>query len=115
TVCAPDEAKDGTGAVVLFQIDAIRPVDCSFSFTPNMTPMWPHPVEGTPSPEWVKRGDSGFYLLHMDFPNIAGAVAMPGTQPGIMAPFQEKPHVYPLQLKLHYDPKRDGNRYFPLL
>lgn len=112
---APDEAKDGTGAIVLFQVDAIRPVDFTFSFTPEMRPMWPQPSEGVPSAEWVKQGDSGLYVLHTDFPNMAGAVAMPGTQPGIMAPYQEKPHVYPLQLKLHYDPKRDKDRYFPLL
>jgi len=112
---APDGAKEGTGAVVLFQIDSIRPVDFTFSFTPEIRPMWPQPSEGIPSAEWVKQGNSGFYVLHTDFPNMAGAVAMPDTQPGIMAPYQEKPHVYPLQLKLHYDPKRDGNRYFPLL
>ncbi|HEY6375757.1 MAG TPA: hypothetical protein VIX90_09575, partial [Edaphobacter sp.] len=37
------------------------------------------------------------------------------TQPGIMAPYQEKPQFHPLELKLHYDPKRDKDRYFPLL
>jgi glycogen debranching enzyme len=112
---APDDAEDGTGAVVLFQIDSIRPVDFTFSFTPEMRPMWPERGEGTPSPEWVRHGAGGFYVLHMDFPDMAGAIAMPGTQPGILAPYQEKPHFYPLQLKLHYDPKRDGDRYFPLL
>lgn len=115
TMFAPDDSEDGTGAVVLFQIDSIRPVDFTFSFTPEMKPMWPERGEGDPSPEWVKRGASGFYVLHMDFPDMAAAIAMPGTQPGIMAPYQEKPHFYPLQLKLHYDPKRDGDRYFPLL
>ena len=40
---------------------------------------------------------------------------MPGAQHGIMAPYQEKPQVHPLELKLHYDPKRDGNHYYPLL
>ncbi len=54
-------------------------------------------------------------MLHTDFPDLAGAVAMPTAQPGILAPYQEKPKFYPLELKLHYDPKRDTNRYFPLL
>jgi glycogen debranching enzyme len=112
---APDASGDGTGAVVLFQFDSTRAMDLTFSFTPEMRSMWPQLNEGVPSGEWVKQGSSGFYVLHMDFPNLAGAVAMPDTQPGIMAPYQEKPHFYPLQLKLHYDPKRDGNRYFPLL
>jgi glycogen debranching enzyme len=112
---APDALEEGTGAVVLFQIDAIRPMDLDFSFTPEMRSMWPQPNQGVPSAEWVKQGDGGFYVLHTDFPNLAGAVAMPGTQPGVMAPYQEKPQVHPLELKLHYDPKRDGAKYFPLL
>jgi glycogen debranching enzyme len=115
TMFAPDEAKHGTGAVVLFQVDSIRPVDFTFRFTPEMRPMWPERGSGVPSAEWVKQGESGFYILHTDYPDLAGAVAMPGAQPGIMAPYQEKPRVYPLELKLHYDPRRDGKRYFPLL
>jgi glycogen debranching enzyme len=112
---APNEAKDGTGAVVLFQVESTRPVDFTFRFTPEMRPMWPERGSGIPSAEWVKQGESGFYILHTDYPNLAGVVAMPGAQPGIMAPYQEKPHFYPLELKLHYEPKRDGERYFPLL
>lgn len=112
---APNDAPTGTGPVVLFQIDSTRPMDLTFSFTPEMRPMWPKPSQGNPSAEWVKEGSSGYYVLHTDFPNLAGAIAMPGAQPGIMAPYQEKPHFYPLQLKLHYDPARDGSRYFPLL
>jgi len=112
---APDETEDGTGAVVLFEIDAVKPVQLTLRFTPEMRPMWPQMSQGIPSAEWVKRGASGFYLLHTDFPNLAGAVAMPGAQPGIMAPYQERPQFHPLELKLRYDPKRDGNRYFPLL
>jgi glycogen debranching enzyme len=112
---APDTSDDGTGAVVLFQMDSIRPMDLTFSFNPEMRSMWPQLNEGVPSGEWVKQGTSGFYVLHMDYPNLAGAVAMPDTQPGIMAPYQEKPHFYPLQFKLHYDPKTDGNKYYPLL
>lgn len=112
---APDAGEDGTGAVVLFQIDSTRNVELTFSFTPEMRPMWPKPGQGVPSGEWVKSAAGGFYVLHTDFPDLAGAVAMPETEPGIMAPYQEKPKFYPLQLILHYEPKRDGARYFPLL
>ena len=112
---APDGVADGTGAVVLFQINSTKPLDLTFSMHPDVRPMWPDPTEGNPSPEWVNEGASGYYVLHMDFPNIAGAIAMPGTEPGILAPYQEKPTYYPLQLKLHYDPQRDGAKYFPLL
>jgi glycogen debranching enzyme len=112
---APDDAEDDTGAIVLFQIDSTRPMDLTFSFTPEMRPMWPQRSQGVPSAEWVKHDTGGFYVLHTDFPNLTGAVGMPDSESGIMAPYQEKPQFHPLELKLHYDPKRDGNRYFPLL
>ena len=112
---APDDLEDGTGAVIIFQVDSTRPIELTFSFTPEMLPMWPQRSQGRPSAEWVKQGSGGFYVLHTDFPNLAGAVGMPDAQPGIMAPYQEKPQFHPLELKLRYDPKRDTNRYFPLL
>jgi glycogen debranching enzyme len=76
--------------------------------------MWPAPNYGPPGAEWVGDGKSGYYLLHEDFPDLAAALAMPGTRPGILAPYQEKPKVYPLQLILDFDPKRDAGKYFPL-
>ncbi len=115
TMFAPDDSPDGTGAVVLFQIDAIRPMDLTFSFTPEVRPMWPEKGSGLPSAEWVTRGESGFYVLHTDFPDLAAAVALPGAKSGVLAPFQERPQFHPVELRLHYDPKRDGDRYFPLL
>lgn len=110
---AADEMEDGTGAVVMFQVDSVRPVELTFSFTPEAKPMWPQPAQGAPSAEWVPR--IGGYVLHTDFSNLAGAVAMPGARAGVLAPYQEKPHFYPLELKLRYEPKRDRDRYFPLL
>ena len=115
TMFAPDDAPDGTGAVVLFQIDAIRPMDLTFSFTPEVRPMWPEKGSGLPSAEWVTRGESGFYVLHTDFPDLSAAVALPGAKSGVLAPFQERPQFHPVELRLHYDPKRDENKYFPLL
>ena len=112
---APDVREAGSGAVVLFQIDSTRAMDLTFRFTPELRPMWPQLGQGNPGAEWVKRGTSGFYVLHSDYAGFAGAVGMPGTTPGILAPYQEKPQVHPLELKLRYEPKRDGARYFPLL
>ena len=113
TMFAPEQTADGTGAVVLFEIDSIRPMDLTFSFTPEMRPMWTLPTPGTPSAEWIS--GQGSYILHTDSDSLTGAVTIPGAQPGIMAPYQEKPQVHPLELKLHFDPKRDANRTFPLL
>src|SRR5271170_4615129 len=107
-------AEMGAGIIALFQIEAARPVTLTFSFTPEVRRMWPVPNYGPPGPEWVGNATSGYYLLHEDFPDLAGAIAMPGTRPGILAPFQEKPKTYPLQLILDFDPKRDSGKYFPL-
>ncbi len=104
----------GGGGIALFQIDSTRPVKLTFNFTPEVRRMWPAPNYGPPGPEWVGSATNGLYILHEDFPDLAGAIAMPGTHPGILAPFQEKPKVYPLQLILDFDPKRDAGKYFPL-
>ncbi len=110
-----------TGPVVLFQVDARHPVDLTFRFTPEMLWMWPKRNDGVPAPEWVEQGSgsangvNGYYVLHMDYPDLAGAVTIPGAEPGVMAPYQERPQVHPLELRLHYDPRRDRDRYFPLL
>jgi glycogen debranching enzyme len=102
-------------ASVIFEIDSVRPISLTFSFTPDMLRMWPAPNNGRPSGEWIAQGDSGFYLLHTDDPNFSGIIAMPRTKPGIMVPYQEHPQTYPLQLRLGFDPKRDGGLSFPLV
>ncbi len=112
---SPDDSPAGTGAVVLFQLDSSRPVDLTFRFTPEMRPMWLERGKGPANAEWVKRGTSGFYILHTDYPDLSGAVALPTAQVGILAPFQEKPQVHPLEFHLHYDPKTDADHFFPLL
>jgi hypothetical protein len=127
--------QDGTGVIAIFQLSSIRPVTFTFSFTPEMKAMWPAPISSDVSPEWVKVDRSsnavmndttrpggsaaaypaGWYMLHTDRDDLAGAVALPGSEPGILPPYQEKPQTYPLQLVLHFDPKRDSGRSFPLL
>jgi glycogen debranching enzyme len=112
---APDNAPSGTGAVVVFEIEAVRPVTLTVRFTPELREMWPKPSSGSPSAEWVANGHSGVYLLHTDFPNLAAAVALPGAMPGIMAPYQERPQIHPLELILHFDPAKDRGALYPLL
>ena len=127
-----EAAAPRSGPIVLFQIDAVHPMDLIFRFTPEMRWMWPKRNEGIPSPEWVpdtpqptdiaeppQPTGEGFYILHLDYPDLAGAITIPTATPGILAPYQERPQVHPLELRLHYDPKRDGTgaqaRFFPLL
>ena len=55
TILAPKNVADGSGALVFFQIEAIRPTTFTFSFTPNMQAMWPahlgrHAVAGM---DWI--------------------------------------------------------------
>jgi glycogen debranching enzyme len=115
TMFAPDESPSGTGAMVLFEVDAVRPVTLTIRFTPELREMWPKPGSGTPSAEWLPRGSSGLYILHADLPDFAAGIALPGATSGIMAPYQERPQVHPLELILHVDPAKDRKRMFPLL
>ncbi|HUN85637.1 MAG TPA: hypothetical protein VMU48_14750 [Terracidiphilus sp.] len=118
---SPNTAPSGTGPVVLFEFDCLHPTDFTFSFTPNLEWMWPERNEGNPDAEWVspdphrETAPGGFYVLHTDYPDFAAAVTIPGAEPGILPPYQERPHFYPTQLKLHIDPARDRGRLFPLL
>jgi glycogen debranching enzyme len=114
---SPDGHAPGSGPVVLFQFDCLHPTEFTFRFTPELRWMWPERNEGVPSPEWVpaKGAEGGFYVLHTDYPDLAGALTIPGAEPGILAPYQERPQDHPVELKLHIDPARDHDRFFPLL
>jgi glycogen debranching enzyme len=119
-ITAPRNVPDGAGALVFYQIEAVRPMTLTFSFTPIMVRMWPAPSAGPPGPEWVPTrnqtgNSSGFYILHLNFPDHAAGIAMPTAEPGIMQPYQELARVYPLQFVLHFDPARDTHTLFPLL
>lgn len=116
TILAPKDATDGSGALVFFQIEAIRPTTFTFSFTPNMEAMWPAQSDDMPSPEWIGSLPSGgFYMLHLNFPDMAAALAMPNAEPGILQPYQERAASYPLQFVIHFDPAHDTDRVYPLL
>ncbi len=111
----PQQAPDGVGALAFYQIEAVRPMTLTFSFTPEMKRMWPALSDDRPSPEWVKTGNSGFFVLHLNAPDHAAAVAMPEAQYGILEPYQERPKNYPMQFVLHFDPATDTGKLFPLL
>jgi glycogen debranching enzyme len=118
---SPADTLTGTGPIVLFEFDCVHPTDFTLRFTPELRWMWPERNEGVPSVEWVapppnaamKAG--GFYVLHSDYPDLAAAVTIPGARPGILAPYQERPQVHSVEMKLHIDPVRDHGRLFPLL
>ncbi|HTX75314.1 MAG TPA: hypothetical protein VMD29_03835, partial [Terracidiphilus sp.] len=123
---SPDKAPSGdglaaTGPIVLFQFDCLHPTDFTIRFTPNLELMWPERNEGHPGPEWVAPGPhpeevaGGYYVLHADYPDLAAAITIPGALPGILAPYQERPQVHPVELKLHVDPARDSGKLYPLL
>jgi glycogen debranching enzyme len=110
---APQDGPDGV--LVFYKIEAVRPMTLTFSFTPDMKRMWPALSDDRPGPEWVKTGNSGYYILHMNTPDHAAAVTIPDAQPGILQPYQERPRNYPLQFVLHFDPAADTGKLFPLL
>ena len=112
---APQNAPDGSGVLAFFQVQAVRPVTVTFQWTPEMKRMWPAWSDDRPFAEWVSTPAGGFCVLHLNFPDHAAAVEMPGAEPGILAPYQERAKTYPLQFVLHFDPAHDGNKLFPLL
>lgn len=114
-VFAPHNAPDGAGVLAFFQIEAVRPMTITFQFTPEMKRMWPASSDDYTSAGWVKAPAGGFYTLQLSFPDHAAAVEMPGAEPGILPPYQERAKTYPAQFVLHFDPARDANKLFPLL
>lgn len=112
---ARGEQKPATGVAAFFEIHSPRAMDITFSFTPEMLHMWPAPNFGRPNGEWVTHDEQGVYVLHTDDPSFSAVVAMPNAQPGIMAPYQERPQTYPLQFKLRFDPKRNSGSVYPLV
>ena len=115
-IVASKHAPDGSGAVILYQIESARPLTLTFSFTPNMQLMWPAASEFPPDAEWVTTTKpNGFYILHLNLPDHAAAIAMPTAEPGVLEPYQERAATYPTQFILHFDPKRDAHTLFPLL
>ncbi len=119
---------------MLYEFDCLHPTEFVFRFTPELRWMWPERNEGVPGVEWVsperRHGEGarssglisgsplpnhGYYVLHADYPDLAGAITIPGAQPGILAPYQERPQVHPVEFHLHIDPARDRGRLFPLL
>lgn len=112
---APENAPDGAGVLGFFQIEAVRPITLTVQFTPEMKRMWPAPSGDYTEAQWVKTANGGFYALHLNFPDHAAAVEMPGADPGILPPYQERAKSYPAQFVLHFDPAQDANKLFPLL
>ncbi len=112
---APHHAPEGSGVLAFFQIEAIRPMTLTIDFTPEMKRMWPASSDDYSSAEWVKTPWGGFYVLHQSFPDQAAALEIPGAEPGIVPPYQERAKTYPAQFVLHFDPARDANKLFPLL
>ena len=109
------DTNTAAGAVMFFEIEAIKPAVVTISFEPSMVQQWPAPQYGRPSASWVEMGMGGGYVLSTDNPAIFGMVAMPQATAGVMAPYQERPQGFPLEFKVRFDPAKDGGKYFPMV
>jgi len=113
---APKQATDGSGILVFYTIEAVRPMTLTFSFEPVVQRMWPANSADHPSAEWVvTEGGSGFYVLRDTSPDHYAAIAMPRAEAGTMPTYQERAATLPLKFVLHFDPTKDHNTLFPLL
>ena len=108
-------SNESATAIVIFDIQSVRPAILTFQFEPSLTPQWPAPEFGRPTASWIKIGNGGGYLLETASEQLSGIVAMPRTVAAILPPIQERPEAYPLELTLHYDPEQDKDLIFPLL
>lgn len=116
TMMAPKAAPDGTGVLVWYEVEAVRPITLTFSFDPVMQRMWPASSDGPPDPEWIANpGGAGFFILHQSLPGHVAAVAMPSATSGILQPYQERARYWPLQFVLRVDPEKSRGKTFPLL
>ncbi|WP_211256341.1 amylo-alpha-1,6-glucosidase [Edaphobacter aggregans] len=113
-VPAGDE-NTAIGPMILFEIESIKPAVLTVSLEPAMLQQWPAPTFGRPSTNWVAMGSGGAFVLSTDNPENFGMVGMPNASAGIIAPYQERPQALPLQFKVHFDPKLDSQRLFPLV
>jgi glycogen debranching enzyme len=112
----PRSASSGVvSAMVLLEIHSVRPAQITLSFEPSLERQWPAPNFGRPGAGWVPMGNGGAFQLEGDNPNFYGMVAMPGSTPGLIRPFQEAPKSEPLSFHIAFDPAKDSGRYFPLL
>lgn len=113
---APKRTSDGSGVLVFYTIEAVKPMTLTFAFEPAMQRMWPADTGDHPSAEWfVTEGGSGFYILRNSSPDRYAALAIPRAEAGVLPPYQERDANRPLQFVLRFDPKKDQNRLFPLL
>jgi glycogen debranching enzyme len=109
------EGNPAKGAIIFFEIESIRPAVLTISMEPAMVQQWPAPTFGRPSASWIPMGSGGAFVLSTDNPENFGMVGMPNASAGTMAPYQERPQALPLQFKVHFDPKTDAGRFFPLV
>ena len=112
---APHNAPEGAGVLAFFEMKAVRPMTLTIQFSPEMKRMWPAASDDHTFPEWVKTDEGGFYAMRTSLLDHAAAIGMPGAEPGIMAPYQERSKTYPTQFVVHFDPMRDRDKLFPLL
>ncbi len=108
-------ASRDPGALIYFEIEAVRPATLTVSLIPAMQQQWPAPQYGVPGASWVPMGSGGAYTVATDNPRLFGMVGMPNSKPGDIPVYQEHPQTLPLQFLVRYDPAKDRGRLFPLL
>lgn len=111
----PNDPNTGLGGQILFEIHAIHPTTLIVTLTPALIQMWPAPQWGQPGWGWRPLGSGGAYAIGTDNPHLFGMIAMPGSTPGPISPYQEHPHNLPIEFRVHFDPAKDANHLFPLL
>ena len=94
---SPNTAPAGTGPVVLFEFDCLRPTDFILRFTPDLRWMWPERNDGVPGVEWVAPDRECTYRL---------PVAITSSTP--ITPTWPAPSPFPVRSQASSRPTRNG-------
>ncbi len=116
-----EAARHDPGALIYFDIEAVRAATLTVTLMPAMQQQWPAPQYGIPGASWLPMspdgpfGAGGAYMIATDNPRLFGMIGMPNSRPGDVPVYQEHPQTLPLQFLVRYDPAKDRGRLFPLL
>jgi hypothetical protein len=104
--------RDARTAVVLFEINSVRPLKLHVSFNPEMKMMWP---ANSPAayPGWDEK--NGVAMFNTDQAGLQGVVGIPGAKYEVLRPYQERAEAARFTLTVDFDPKTDTGKFIPMV
>jgi glycogen debranching enzyme len=108
TIYAP---VDQPGILMLLDVDSVRPMEVTGSFTQDLSLMWPAGL-GTGDLSWSQ--DEALYRITEATGRFAGAIEVPGARDISVMPYQEEPREVPTQFVIRVEPEIARNFLYPV-